>query len=193
MWWTIRKSRNALREHILTRGYNQLEQLRYLPRGCRRRSCRCRRRRRFAWRARQAPPVWPSLNCKGPSRSRHASTRASGDGGLGLRALDYLAYAGSVNLVHHVGGEVGALHQRTAVYPLNAGVPALDAGRVQQFLPHVGDVVRPSRISPGVGSSASPAIRSALTTTSVGFFTLRNCAALKKSELNSKRSTARMS
>src|SRR4051794_12669299 len=59
-----------------------------------------------------------------------------------LQPLDDGAHAGGRSIAEFLRHEVDASHQRAAVDPLLAGVPALDRGRVQQVLAHIGGVHR---------------------------------------------------
>src|SRR3954466_3651643 len=52
------------------------------------------------------------------------------------------AHAGARGVAEFLRHEVDAGHQRAAVNPLLAGVPALDRGRVQKVLAHIGGVHR---------------------------------------------------
>src|SRR5215213_4783184 len=59
-----------------------------------------------------------------------------------LQPVDDGAHAGGRGVAEFLRHEVDAGHQRAAVDPLLAGVPALDRGRVQQVLAHIGGVHR---------------------------------------------------
>src|SRR5262245_11610051 len=64
--------------------------------------------------------------------------REPGAGRVGARAqpADDLLQTGLLQVGHLVDGEVDPLVERAAVYPLPAGVPALDRRRVQDLLAH---------------------------------------------------------
>ncbi len=71
-------------------------------------------------------------------------------------------------------------------------MPPLHAGWVEQALAHVLHLGR-ELASSTPGNLCPPAMRAVPTISSVGLFTFRNAASLKKSELNMTRSTERTS
>ena len=81
----------------------------------------------------------PSSTSSGPIMSKQLSTSCSGSHvAHGAQAVDHVAHAGEAGIAEPVGHEVDAGHERAAVDPLLACMPSLNAGRIQQVLPHIG-------------------------------------------------------